>query len=242
MHYYGVERSTDSLRHYGVKGMRWGVRKALVTGNQRALDRHFRKAAKKLRKLEDIATNSKKYAAKASAYGVAAAGTGTLVVAPKLNPLLAPITSAIKKRGVDFSKLNEALAKKPLPKKYLSYSVGEKIDPRTGNPIPKVVSQKNPAYDYEYQKVLKERRKLIKEARKEPERKINTANALLRVGAGVATAGLGAAAGVNAYRATHGKKYRQKAMNFRNEMDRVFAGTKYAGKYTVQKKAKKWRK
>ena len=78
--YYAVIRSTDHLEHYGVKGMKWGVRKAIATGNSKALDRHFRKAAKKLAKLTDLGLNSKKYAAKAAAYGAAAAGTGTIAV------------------------------------------------------------------------------------------------------------------------------------------------------------------
>ena len=55
--YYAVVRSTDHLAHYGVKGMKWGVRKAIARGNQKALDRHFRKAAKKLAKLQDIGLN-----------------------------------------------------------------------------------------------------------------------------------------------------------------------------------------
>lgn len=42
--YYGVERSSEYLKHDGVKGMRWGVRKAL--------DRHYKKAKAKLAKLK----------------------------------------------------------------------------------------------------------------------------------------------------------------------------------------------
>lgn len=58
--YYAVERSAEYLKHYGVKGMRWGVRKAarLMTLNDKAkkkgqqkLDKHYAKANKKLNKL-----------------------------------------------------------------------------------------------------------------------------------------------------------------------------------------------
>ena len=86
------------LAHYGIKGMKWGVRKARYYGNDKALERHYRKAAKKLAKLEDIGNNPKKYAAKATAYGVAAAGTGTLAIGgPTLTAkMLSKIASRIK--------------------------------------------------------------------------------------------------------------------------------------------------
>lgn len=55
--YYGVASTPmdDYLAHYGIKGMKWGVRKAIERGSQRALSRQYRKAEKKLAKLEDRA-------------------------------------------------------------------------------------------------------------------------------------------------------------------------------------------
>ena len=80
MNYYGVTRSTDHLAHYGVKGMKWGVQRAVARKNVKALDRHYKKAAKKLAKFQDIGLDSPKYAKRALAYGVAATGTGTLAI------------------------------------------------------------------------------------------------------------------------------------------------------------------
>ena len=163
--YYGVQRSSEYLSHYGIKGMKWGVRKAQYYGNSKALERHYRKAAKKLAKLEDIGNNPKKYAARAAAYGAAAAGTGTLAGhfgVPKAHP----VWEAIKPdNDVD---LYQIWRKTPLNK--------------------------------------------------------NVANV-----AGAATVGLGAAAGVNAYRAANSKRYRKKAAQFRSAMNEAFKGTKYEG-------------
>lgn len=55
--YYGVIRvnDSDSLQHYGIKGMRWGVRKAVASGDSRALRKQYEKASKKLKKLNEKA-------------------------------------------------------------------------------------------------------------------------------------------------------------------------------------------
>lgn len=53
--YYAIIRSTDHLAHYGIKGMKWGVRKAIDSGNSKKLDRQYHKAKKKLEKLNSRA-------------------------------------------------------------------------------------------------------------------------------------------------------------------------------------------
>lgn len=50
--YYAVERSPEYLKHYGVKGMKWGVRKAMERGNTRALNRHYLKSPEEARQVE----------------------------------------------------------------------------------------------------------------------------------------------------------------------------------------------
>ena len=49
--YYAVERSSEYLAHYGVRGMKWGVRKAIERGSDKKLWRQYKKAHKKLNKL-----------------------------------------------------------------------------------------------------------------------------------------------------------------------------------------------
>lgn len=89
--YYGVQRSEDYLAHYGIKGMKWGVHKAKESGNLVALDRQYRKAQKKLQKLnlkadrdiqQELVKKHTKRAIAAGSIGLAgatAAGGVTLV-------------------------------------------------------------------------------------------------------------------------------------------------------------------
>lgn len=48
---YAVDRSSEYLAHYGVLGMRWGVRRAKEHGNRAALEKHYLRASRKLAKL-----------------------------------------------------------------------------------------------------------------------------------------------------------------------------------------------
>ena len=80
-HMYAIDRSDEYLAHYGIKGMKWGVRKALESGNDRALARQYRKASRKLAKLQKQATSGKKYARRAALLGAGAAAAGGLAAA-----------------------------------------------------------------------------------------------------------------------------------------------------------------
>lgn len=53
--YYAVERTNAYLAHYGIKGMKWGVRKAIERGSDRGLARQYKKASRKLAKLQNNA-------------------------------------------------------------------------------------------------------------------------------------------------------------------------------------------
>lgn len=236
--YYAVQRSTDHLAHYGVKGMKWGVRKAIATGNQRALDRHFRKAAKKLKKLQDIGLRSGKYAAKATAYGAAAAGAGTLAVGgtKMTGKAISGLGNTIE--GVAHNAMNS----RKYPGKHataafsfvrrvggLTKKAGNKLQewgkPNMGPVDSSKVNLNNPTSWKNAKLVNKNKNDLY-----------------FRIGAGAVAAGLGAKAAQNAYRAANGKKYREKASRFKTAMDDAFGGTKYEGQYIALPKTRKRRR
>lgn len=85
--YYGTATTPtqDFLAHYGVRGMKWGVRKAIQSGNVRQLSRQYKKAYKKLQKLSEKAdiqaqkNSASKHGKRAAAsLGVSLAGIGGL--------------------------------------------------------------------------------------------------------------------------------------------------------------------
>lgn len=218
--YYGVASTPteDFLAHYGVRGMKWGVRKAVQKGNDRTLARQYRKAEKKLAKLEKRANNGKKYARRAAALGAgaavmggaAAAGTGRIgrgmeslgeLARNSRNKTVRGIGSAVSSAGNAVNKFGR------------STSMSNAIIEAGGKGI-RAVGNHGP----------------IASGLQAINRNVRgvSNNTLARIGAGAVGAGLGAGAAYNAYRAATTKKAAKKAAQFRSEMNKAFAGTRYA--------------
>lgn len=257
MNYYGVTRSTDHLAHYGVKGMRWGVRRAIATGNARALNRHYRKAAKKLAKLQDIGNHSVKYGAKAAGYGAAAATTGAMAIggtktASNIARLIGnkipfksgKIISNIPAGNAYAQKIAADMvrgkAAKAIKAREAAYNSITKWGSKTHNLDPMISGSRNMSkkvsnflnLDPTGEKAVSSAtNNLTKAIKNKPKAKTVSNNTLFRIGAGAVTAGLAAKAAQNAYRAKHGEKYRDKATAFKEAMDETFAGTPYEGHY-----------
>ena len=56
--YYGVSPSSDFFAHYGVKGMKWGIRRALRSSDPSKLSKQYQKAVKNLVKMSIKANNT----------------------------------------------------------------------------------------------------------------------------------------------------------------------------------------
>ena len=261
--YYAVQRSGEYLEHYGVKGMKWGVRKAIQSGNSRALGRQYKKALKKLAKLEKRGANGKKYAKRAAAYGAGAAAAGGLAALgtsgasrvvrsagmfgskatrvlggamskaggaagrlatssvirnAKLRTALGRGATALSGAGKAVSGASGAVksgaqsAARAVGKwgsnSHLTNSVADRLGKiaagsKTNNAVRKYAAKGASAI------------------------KGVSNNTLARIGAGAVGAGLGVAAARNAYKAATAKRNRQKAAQFRAEMNKAFAGTQY---------------
>ena len=219
--YYAVERSGDSLAHYGVKGMRWGVKKARSTGNAAALGRQFRKAQKKLAKLEKRGNSGAKYAKRAAVLGAGAAAAGGLAVAGTKGVAkgLQAVGSAVGRAGhKNLAAGSKARHVAGVVNTGLT-NAGKAVD-KWGRGMTKTGITRT--YNGDIQTFH-----------------LKNGNAA-RLAAGALGAGLGIAAGRNAYKAATAKKYRKKAAAFRAEMNKAFAGTKYAnGASRQQTSAKK---
>ena len=256
--YYAVIRSTDHLAHYGVKGMKWGVRKAIISGNQKMLDKHFRKAAKKLARLQDKALHSGKYATKAAAYGAAAAGVGTLAIggtglaAKGMRSTGNVISRAGSKLSSNLYAIGKAKKSSVLKKigahgGQAMIGIGNTIS-EAGNSFERWGKIKSkPKYSKTLKRVFDRNTGKYKYVTVHKyaggagisQAKTMTNDTKLRIGAGIASAALGAAAARNAYIAANGRKYLDKADTFRREMDNAFTGTKYEGQYIAPSKRRK---
>lgn len=92
--YYGVVRSSEYLAHYGIKGMKWGVRKAIERGDNDAYNRAYKKAFKKLVKLSINAnqrvqkerfSNAKRNMLAGAGVGGTISGLGTFALNPYMD-------------------------------------------------------------------------------------------------------------------------------------------------------------
>ena len=248
--YYAVQRSGECLAHYGVKGMRWGVRKAIGSGNDRALNRQFKKASKKLAKLEKQAASGKKYAKRAAAYGAGAAALGSAAVLGSKSNISKGIYGAAGKLGK--FKEGAQLARKVggaydtnawKSATNAAYSLGGKTGNfKAGAQAARKIEGARSGLQNSIYKTAGEAGKFKEGA--QLARKAGNLNSgqVARVGAGLVGAGLGVAAARNAYKAATTKRTAKKAAQFRSEMQKAFKGTKYANQMPAQYQPKKRRK
>ena len=231
--YYAVQRSGEYLEHYGIKGMKWGVRKAIADGNGRALRRQYNKAVKKLAKLEKRGASGAKSAKKAAAYGAGAAlaggiaGIGTSRIGSAMetvggafrnskNKRIRNIASAVEVAGTGLNKWGNSAS--GVAKRASNFLTSEKVA-NLGRNYHGVGGQ-----------VVREAGRLAGQAGGAVGSAVKGASrhTMARIGAGAVSLGLGAAAARNAYKAATAKRNRQKAAQFKAEMQKAFAGTQYA--------------
>ena len=277
--YYGVASTPTEtyLAHYGIKGMKWGVRKARAVTNLdrqgRMMDRQYRKAAKKLAKLERRAESGKKYAKRAAALGAGAAlaggaaiggtagvgkvlrragglagkaGSGASKILTKAGykirgPIGTAIATAGRKANTLGNILNTAGVKSGMgleawgARKHDVAGAAKNIISKHGNKAANLVGKQGGG--------------LADRAGAKAASLINktghgtvSGNTLFRLGTAGIGAGLGAGAAYNAYRAATTKRAARKAAQWRSEMNKAFAGTKYANGGSGQRSSRRRRR
>lgn len=249
--YYAVQRSgANELEHYGIKGMKWHVRKAIAKGSDRALGRQYKKAAKKLAKLEKRGANGKKYAKRAARYGAGAAVAGGLAALGTRG-----VSAAMKGAGGAMANVGRAAGnlalRIPGKGKVKSAAIAASQGIRKAGVA--VQGASSPVANWGKSKsigdTVRQAGRQAYNANPAISRRINTGvqkvtgqsvgshihnlgnisnSGYARLGAAAVGAGLGVAAGRNAYKAATAKRNREKAAQFKAEMNKAFAGTKYA--------------
>ena len=104
--YYGVASTPteDFLAHYGIRGMKWGVRKSIADGNGRRLNRHYNAAVRRLQKLtarsdKELVNQAKKQNARNTIANTLAGGAGSGLMTYAINSHL-PTPTRLKVAGI----------------------------------------------------------------------------------------------------------------------------------------------
>lgn len=268
---YAIERSDEYLAHYGIRGMKWGVRKARERGNAAGLSRQYAKAQKKLAKLENRAAKADKYKKRAVRMGIGAAAAGGLAAAGThgVGNALARVgegwRAGMTGVGSGMKSVGSAVGKVGrLSKNGKVRSIATRADiamNRAGNAVknassgsvglaPTVLAGKIDRWgrgtdlSKGLQKGIYSGGKYLPAGSLAGKGAVSTTKALngvsnntiARIGAGAVGAGLAAGAARNAYKAATAQK---KAQQFRSEMNKAFAGTKYANGGQTNRQGKK---
>ena len=246
--YFGVATTPmdNYLAHYGVRGMKWGVRKAIASGNKARLGRQYAKAQKKLAKLEKQAANSKKYARRAAALGAGAAAAGGLAAAGTGGIVrgmagVARVGKHVPKAMVRAGELASKVGLSKTGSRLIRAGNTMQVAENRGRGITtKMAGATQSVYNWGKSTSISDAaRKGIDRVRgnslgnagagaalrAKGALKGVSNNTIARIGAGAVGAGLAAGAARNAYKAATAQK---RAAQFRSEMNKAFAGTQYA--------------
>ena len=243
---YAIERSDDYLAHYGVRGMKWGVRKAIASGNSARLSRQYAKASKKLAKLEKRAAKADKYRRRAIGYGVGAAAAGGLAalgtggagrLVAKAGDTAASASHTIGKAMINIPGTNRVAQNLHRAGSAMmtagGVGKGRGSIRQAGGQARRAIEQwgKSDSISRAMRRPMINGAVASNGAVSSGLNKAQGAlrgvsnNTIARIGAGAIGAGLAAASAKNAYRAATAQK---KAARFKSEMNKAFAGTQYA--------------